>query len=139
MSDLLEIDASFSCEHFFGRAGIPCIIFPVIGDQAFWAKRCAVLGVGPKKAVSIKNLNADTLLSQLQDVLVYEAKEIASKAKALGEELRKEDGTKVAVDLIRKLFYWMKPTEPFADKFGTNEGKGIPCHFSSYDIVFRRC
>ncbi len=30
------------------RAGIPCVIFHVLGDQGFWGARCAALGVGPK-------------------------------------------------------------------------------------------
>lgn len=96
-------------------------------------KRCAALNVGPKKTISIKNFNTDSLITQLQEVLVYNT-ECIDAAKALGQELMKEDGKKVAVQLMRKLFYWMKTKdEPFDDKFGQNE---TPTNCPVCDVEF---
>lgn len=76
--------------------------------------------MGPKKSFGIKEFTAETLLSQLQEVLIYNP-EIEAATKDLKEKLLKENGTKIAVDLLRKLYFHMKPKEAFDQKFGENE------------------
>ena len=79
------------------RAGIPQVILPHFADQPFWATRAHKLGVAPKP-VYMKKLNAadlaDAIASALQD------RETQSRANALGEAIRSEDGVTRAVELV---------------------------------------
>ncbi|KAL7418121.1 hypothetical protein BDY24DRAFT_374148 [Mrakia frigida] len=76
------------------RAGIPTIILPFFGDQYFWADRVEVLGVGS----GMKKLTQDHLTAALKTATTDE-KQIR-KAKALGEEIRAENGVSTAIESI---------------------------------------
>lgn len=64
-------------------AGIPTIIKPFFGDQAFWSERVESLGVGS----AIRKLTAEHLTEALVKATTDE-KQIA-KAKVVGEMIRK--------------------------------------------------
>lgn len=68
------------------RAGIPTIIKPFFGDQAFWAERVESLGVG----AGIHKLTREALAAALVDATTND-RQIA-KAKAIGEAIRKVRG-----------------------------------------------
>lgn len=79
------------------RAGVPSVITPFMGDQPFWGKRVADLGVGtlpiPRKKLSAEGL-ADAITEAVSDSAMRQ------RAKALAEKIRGEDGVGNAVALI---------------------------------------
>jgi sterol 3beta-glucosyltransferase len=85
--------------HSAARAGIPSVVVPFAGDQAFWAERLYQAGVAAKLS-SWKALNAATLAESIR---FAERTEVRSRARALGEKMRTEDGLKTAVQAIETL------------------------------------
>eukprot|EP01116_Phalansterium_solitarium_P024764 TRINITY_DN9160_c0_g2_i1.p1 TRINITY_DN9160_c0_g2~~TRINITY_DN9160_c0_g2_i1.p1 ORF type:complete len:499 (+),score=171.15 TRINITY_DN9160_c0_g2_i1:177-1673(+) len=81
------------------RAGIPNIIFTVLGDQLFWANRCWALGVHPPKMYTIRDLFQYTLEQQIN---AASAPEIQEKAKQLSQKLLSENGAATAAEFIIK-------------------------------------
>lgn len=77
------------------RAGVPQCIVWHLGDQPVWARRMRALGVAPK-TVRHDQLTAAWLEKSLRGVLA--STEMATKAKALGERVRAEDGLGRAVE-----------------------------------------
>jgi sterol 3beta-glucosyltransferase len=82
------------------RAGVPTIIIPFFGDQPYWGRRVAELGVGtdpiPRKQLTAKRLAA----------AIHEAvsdRSIIQQAKDLGEKIRAEDGITNVVNIIQKI------------------------------------
>ncbi|WWC58506.1 uncharacterized protein I303_101049 [Kwoniella dejecticola CBS 10117] len=76
------------------RAGIPTIIKPFFGDQAFWAERAESLNVGS----AIRKLTSEALAEALIKATT-DAKQIA-KAKIVGEMIRRENGVGKAIEAI---------------------------------------
>jgi UDP:flavonoid glycosyltransferase YjiC (YdhE family) len=76
------------------RAGVPTIIVPFFADQFFWGKRVFDLGVGPRP-IPRKRLDADTLATAIR--VATTDPDIHSRASALGERIRAEDGVARAV------------------------------------------
>ncbi|ODN84084.1 hypothetical protein, variant [Cryptococcus amylolentus CBS 6039] len=76
------------------RAGIPTIIKPFFGDQAFWAERVESLNVGS----AIRKLDSEQLAKALVKATSDE-KQIA-KAKDVGEVVRRENGVARAIEAI---------------------------------------
>lgn len=81
------------------RAGVPNVVVPFFGDQAYWARRVVSLGVGPA-GIPRKQLTAQKLAAALLRIKGDDA--MRARAAALGEELRREDGVAQAVELIEK-------------------------------------
>jgi UDP:flavonoid glycosyltransferase YjiC (YdhE family) len=81
------------------RAGVPSIVVPFAFDQYFWGKRVTDLGVGPPP-VPYRRLSAERL-GEAIDRAVNDAG-MQQKATALGEDIRGEQGVKVAVEIIEK-------------------------------------
>jgi UDP:flavonoid glycosyltransferase YjiC (YdhE family) len=81
------------------RAGVPNIVTPFIGDQFAWAEQVTKHGAGPRVA-SAKQLTAEKL-AQAISAAVGDAG-IRSRAAALGEKVRAEDGVARAVALIEQ-------------------------------------
>jgi UDP:flavonoid glycosyltransferase YjiC (YdhE family) len=79
------------------RAGKPMVVCPFVGDQTFWGRRVAALGVGPAPIPRGK-LTAVSLADAIQKVL--NDGEMHEHAAALGEIIRAEDGVGKAVALI---------------------------------------
>jgi sterol 3beta-glucosyltransferase len=88
------------------RAGIPTIICPFFGDQPFWGRRIASLGVGTQPLAQ-KQLTAGKLAEAL--LTVASDKAMQERAALLGETIRGEDGIGRAVALIETEVH---PTTP---------------------------
>lgn len=81
------------------RAGIPTIITPFMGDQAFWGHRIAQLGVGTNP-IPRKKLTAETLASAIQETITNTT--MHQKACELGEKIRAENGVMNTTRLIEQ-------------------------------------
>jgi len=83
-----------------GRAGIPQVIFPVLGDQPFWAyvlgNKC---GIAPKTWFHVKDLTEETVKQQIKAV---DNEPCRNQAFTLGSKLRNDCGVDTAVGLIQK-------------------------------------
>jgi sterol 3beta-glucosyltransferase len=82
------------------RAGVPSIIIPFFGDQPFWGKRIAELGVGPAP-VPRRRLTAEKLADAITQAMSNAT--MRQRAAHLGELIRAEDGVGQAAMLIEKL------------------------------------
>jgi len=82
------------------RAGVPSVVIPFFGDQPFWGKRIAELGVGPVP-IPRKKLDAEQLASAIQTAVTDP--EIRQRAANLGLKIRSEDGIARAVDILQKI------------------------------------
>lgn len=84
------------------RAGVPTVIFSVLGDQPFWAQKVYELGCGPKPiANGIKAYSTETLVTVLREVL--DNRSYFEKAADLGARLQfspEENGCVNATALI---------------------------------------
>ncbi|KAK5115172.1 hypothetical protein LTR85_009930 [Meristemomyces frigidus] len=76
------------------RAGVPTIIKPFFGDQFFFATRVEDLGVG----VHMKKVTVNTLGRALW--IATHDERMRTKARVLGEQIRREDGVATAINAI---------------------------------------
>lgn len=81
-------------------AGVPSIIIPFMGDQAFWGQRIQTLGVGPQP-IPRKKLTAKNLANAINEAVTNV--EMRRSAHELGQAVQAEDGVGKAVTLIRTL------------------------------------
>lgn len=79
------------------RAAVPSIIVPFMGDQHFWGKRVADLGVGTKP-IPRKQLSAERLAEAITGAVSDSA--MRGRAHELGQKIRTEDGVDNAVAFI---------------------------------------
>lgn len=79
------------------RAGIPAVIVPFFADQPFWGDRLFRLGVGPRP-IPRKKLSVERLAKAISTAI--NDKNMQSRAAAIGERIRTEDGTSQAVNII---------------------------------------
>ncbi|MDX8517364.1 glycosyltransferase [Mesorhizobium dulcispinae] len=77
-----------------GRAGAPQVVVPQIGDQPYWARRVAELGIGA--AHDGPTLTAESLSSALETALASETRIRASEV----ARLVRADGAEVAAKLL---------------------------------------
>lgn len=82
------------------RAGVPSIITPFFGDQMFWGKRAAALGVGTEP-IPRKKLTAERLARIIQTAVTDP--DMRQRAAELGAKIQAEDGVAQAVSIIRHL------------------------------------
>lgn len=82
------------------RAGVPSVIVPFFGDQPFWGRRIAELGVGPDP-IPRKKLTVDRLTQAIQ--LAMTDQEMRQRAAHLGSEIQAEDGITHAVGIIGQI------------------------------------
>ncbi|HEV7435241.1 MAG TPA: glycosyltransferase [Pseudorhizobium sp.] len=80
------------------RVGKPSAICPFIGDQPFWARRVAALGVGPG-ALDKRRITVEDLATAFR---AMEAPEMRRRAADLGTVIRAEDGVAAAVHFVEK-------------------------------------
>lgn len=80
-------------------AGVPSLIVPHFGDQYYWGRRIAELGVGPKPIVR-KKLTAEPLATALSTMLHDSG--MRERASSLGAKITAEDGVNQAVQIIQK-------------------------------------
>jgi sterol 3beta-glucosyltransferase len=82
------------------RAGVPSIIVPFFGDQPFWGRRVAELGVGttpiPRKQLTVENL-AMAIDRVVRDPIMRQ------NAAALGVKIRAEDGIGSVIAIVQKI------------------------------------
>ncbi len=81
------------------RAGIPSVIVPFFGDQAFWGQRVHALGVSPAP-IKRSRLTAARLAAALNTALSAEKRDCAA---VVGEKIRAEDGIGEAVRAVGEL------------------------------------
>ena len=67
------------------RAGVPQIVVPHIADQYYWARRIALLGLGPPPILRAR-FSADTLRSAIAETLENEL--LGERTRSFGERLR---------------------------------------------------
>lgn len=79
------------------RAGVPSVLAPFMGDQAFWGQRVATLGVGPAP-IPQKRLTAERLGTAISEATSNTT--MQQRASDLGQTLRAEDGVGNAVASI---------------------------------------
>ncbi|MEV4319877.1 nucleotide disphospho-sugar-binding domain-containing protein [Actinocrispum sp. NPDC049592] len=77
------------------RAGVPVVPVPVLADQPFWAARLAAIGVSPG-SVLMRKLSSAALTT-----LLGKAPEHAAQARAVGRQVRAEDGAGRIAALVR--------------------------------------
>ncbi len=82
------------------RAGVPSILIPFFGDQAFWAERVRTLGVGPEPIPRHK-LTTERLAEAIRQAVKDEA--LRRRAAELGATIRAEDGVGRAVAIFAAL------------------------------------
>jgi len=78
-------------------AGVPSVVVPHVGDQAFWADRFHRLGVSPAP-VPPRRLTAETLADRLR--LATTSGPMRRSADALAQEVAAEDGLTSAIRLL---------------------------------------
>lgn len=81
------------------RAGKPMVICPFVGDQPFWGRRIAILGVGPPP-IPQNQLTAERLAAAIKHSVTD--CDMRQRAAALGEAIRAEEGVEHAVAFINK-------------------------------------
>lgn len=82
------------------RAGVPSIIIPFFGDQGFWGRRAAQLGVGPEP-IPRKQLTVERLAEAIQKAL--SDRTMRERAASLGAKIQAENGIASAVAIIKEI------------------------------------
>ncbi len=82
------------------RSGVPQLVVPHMGDQPYWGRRVAELGVAVPP-IRRHDLSTDRLAAALA-VLVTDDP-MAARARDLGERVRAEDGVARAVEATQRL------------------------------------
>jgi UDP:flavonoid glycosyltransferase YjiC (YdhE family) len=82
------------------RAGVPTVVVPFGADQPFWASRAAALGVAPPP-IPRRKLTAALLAEAIESCVT--SRQMQDGARALGEDLRAEDGNGAAVRELERI------------------------------------
>jgi sterol 3beta-glucosyltransferase len=82
------------------RAGIPNIVVPFMADQPFWGRRVYAIGAGPRP-ILVKDLSVEKLAEALVET---ESESLRTRAHAIGQQIRNEDGIGETVKIIEKYF-----------------------------------
>ncbi len=82
------------------RAGKPSLVIPFFGDQPFWGRQVYKKGLGPQP-IKANKLNVRKLTVAIAELTTNT--EMALKAKAIGEQMKQEDGIKNAISIIEEL------------------------------------
>ena len=80
--------------------GVPSIIVPFFGDQPFWGRRVAALGVGPQP-IPRRKLTSGRLAGALRVAVTDPG--MRRRAAELGARIRGEDGVAAAVAVIGRI------------------------------------
>ncbi len=80
------------------RAGVPSAVVPHIGDQPYWGRRVAELGVGARP-VPRHRLTAAAIGSMIDQM---DAADVRRRARDLGQQLRAEQGVAQAVSYVER-------------------------------------
>ncbi len=82
------------------RAGVPSVIVPFMGDQAFWGHRLASLGVAPTP-IPRKQLTAERLARAIEQAVADT--NMRQQASVLGSKIQDEQGVNKAVAIVNKI------------------------------------
>jgi UDP:flavonoid glycosyltransferase YjiC (YdhE family) len=82
------------------RAGVPSIVIPFFGDQPFWGRRVAELGVGPEP-IPRKKLTVERLAQAIRRAVTDET--MRQRAAVLGAKIQAEDGVARAVEIVQRI------------------------------------
>lgn len=82
------------------RAGVPSIVIPFFGDQPFWGRRVAELGVGPAP-IPHKQLTVDRLAQAIRQAVTDQA--MRQRAADLGSRIRAENGIARAAAVMQQI------------------------------------
>jgi UDP:flavonoid glycosyltransferase YjiC (YdhE family) len=82
------------------RAGVPSLVIPFFGDQPFWGKRIAMLGVGPSP-IPRKRLTSEEFAVSLSQLVNHQT--FKENAQALGRQIRSENGVARAIEIIESI------------------------------------
>jgi UDP:flavonoid glycosyltransferase YjiC (YdhE family) len=82
------------------RAGKPSVIVPFFGDQPFWGRRVAALGVGPAP-IPRRKLTVERLARAIHQAVTDE--DMCQRASQLGATIRAEDGLAQAAAVVQRL------------------------------------
>lgn len=93
------------------RAGVPNVVVPFHGDQPFWARRVADLGLGPEP-IPRKRLAEDRLARAIEAAVGD--REMRRRAAEIGAKIRAEDGVARAVEAIERFERARRPARPDA-------------------------
>jgi sterol 3beta-glucosyltransferase len=81
------------------KAGKPNFICPFLGDQPFWGRRVADLGIGPEP-IAIRRLTTERLAHALREITTRQ--DLLTRAHQLAQALERENGVKTAVEIIEQ-------------------------------------
>ena len=85
--------------HTVAASGIPSVVVPHVGDQAFWGQRLHQLGAAPRP-ITPRQLSVSTLAARLREAATSPS--IHAAATRLGELVRAEDGLAASVRLLEE-------------------------------------
>jgi UDP:flavonoid glycosyltransferase YjiC (YdhE family) len=85
--------------HSATRAGAPSVVLAFAGDQSFWGDRLANAGVASRPL----NGHRCSAREIAEGIAFAERSDVRSKARALGERMRKEHGPATAVAILEQL------------------------------------
>ena len=85
--------------HSACRAGVPSIVLPFAGDQAFWAEQLRLRGVAPETTAA-RHVSAEVLKRAIETAGKTGMRE---RAATLGAKMRTEDGVGDAVARIHSI------------------------------------
>jgi UDP:flavonoid glycosyltransferase YjiC (YdhE family) len=88
------------------RAGVPTVVCPFFGDQPFWGERIAALGAGTAP-LPFRSLTAPLLADRIREAVQNDA--IVARAGELGTQIRTENGTDHALEVIDSLLVRPRP------------------------------
>jgi sterol 3beta-glucosyltransferase len=86
--------------HAAAAAGVPSVVVPHVGDQAYWADRLHRLGVAPEPLAAAK-LEADALAARIQEAATSGA--MRERAQQLAAAIGSEDGVAAAVQRLEAM------------------------------------
>ena len=82
------------------RAGVPSVVVPFFGDQPYWGRRIAELGVGPNP-IPRQKLSVERLAEAIQTAVTDPV--MRRRAADLGAKIRAEDGVASAVAVVQQI------------------------------------
>ncbi|QDL08596.1 glycosyltransferase [Brasilonema octagenarum UFV-E1] len=82
------------------RAGVPTIVIPFFGDQPFWGRRVAELGVGPEP-IPRKQLTVERFAQAIQKAMSDQT--MRQRAANLGKKIQAEDGIASVVAVVQDI------------------------------------
>jgi UDP:flavonoid glycosyltransferase YjiC (YdhE family) len=81
------------------RAGVPTLAIPFFGDQPFWGRRVAELGVGPPP-IPCTAVRAEDVAAAVTTMVTSSA--MRQRATSLAQAIQQEDGVRTAVDAVHQ-------------------------------------